>query len=304
MIEQYVNTEELKRLLSTLLVVLGALVIAGLFASILVPGLRNANRPPAPTPVNAVVGEPGWLDPTEFPPQMGKDVPPVDAKSLISYSPKLVAQGKELFTKNCVQCHGELGRGDGPASSTMNPRPRNFSSPDGWKNGHDLPSVYKTVSQGLQGSGMAAFDYLTKTERMALAQYVQSLGQFEHGSGSAEAAEILTKELSAPGGRTPNKIPVSLAMVKLEQEYKVAPRMRLDPEDHSPGAELVRRVVSDPSRAAVSLAGAQSWRTGPNVLAATILAGAPANGFSISAAALSAAEWQVLHSELAGRIGR
>ena len=41
MIEKYVNEEELKRLLSTLVVVLGALMIAVLFASIIVPGLRS-----------------------------------------------------------------------------------------------------------------------------------------------------------------------------------------------------------------------------------------------------------------------
>jgi hypothetical protein len=47
MIEKYVDAEELKRLLSTLLAVLGGLVIAGLFASIVVPGLRNANKGPS-----------------------------------------------------------------------------------------------------------------------------------------------------------------------------------------------------------------------------------------------------------------
>ena len=78
MIDKYVNAEELKRLLSTLLVVMGALLIAGLFGIIVVPGLRNANKPPAAMPVNPVVGEPGWLDPTEFPPEKGKEIPPVD----------------------------------------------------------------------------------------------------------------------------------------------------------------------------------------------------------------------------------
>ena len=98
MIEKYVDAEELKRLLSTLIVFLGALAIAGLFAMIVVPGLRNANKPEAPTPVTPVVGEPGWLDPTEFPPREGREIPPVDPKALIAYSPELVARGKVLFT--------------------------------------------------------------------------------------------------------------------------------------------------------------------------------------------------------------
>ena len=48
MIEKYVDAEELKRLLSVLVVILGCLIIAGLFASIVVPGLRNANKPATP----------------------------------------------------------------------------------------------------------------------------------------------------------------------------------------------------------------------------------------------------------------
>lgn len=304
MIEQYVNAEELKRLISSLLVFVGALVIAGLFASIVVPGLRNANKPPAPTPVSPVVGEPGWLDPAEFPPQRGREIPPVDAQTLIAYSPKSIEKGSELFKKNCVQCHGELGHGDGPAAATLNPRPRNFTSPSGWTNGHDLPSIFKTVSEGMKGTGMASFDYLTKADRMALAHYVQALGTFPHGAGTPEALAALTKELSAPGEKTPNKIPVSMAMAKLEQEFKASAPLSVDPADHTPGAEALRRAASDPARASQSLAGSQGWRVGSKELAASILNGAPANGFSVSSATLSPAEWQALYSELLKRIGQ
>ena len=111
MIEKYVNAEELKRLLSVLVVILGCLIIAGLFASIVVPGLRNANKPATPAAVEPVVGESGWLNPEEFPPQKGSVIPPVDPKTLIEPSPELVARGKTLFAKNCTQCHGTLGRG-------------------------------------------------------------------------------------------------------------------------------------------------------------------------------------------------
>ena len=45
MIEQYVDTKELRRLVSSLVVVIGAILIFVLFAFIVVPGLRNANRP-------------------------------------------------------------------------------------------------------------------------------------------------------------------------------------------------------------------------------------------------------------------
>jgi mono/diheme cytochrome c family protein len=298
MIEKYVTAEELRRLLSTLFVFLGALAIAGLFAVTVVPGLRNANRPEAPTPVSPVVGEPGWLDPTEFPPERGKEIPPVDPKALIAYSPELVARGKVLFTANCVQCHGELGHGDGPAASTMNPRPRDFTLPDGWTNGSDLPAIFRTLSAGVKGTSMASFDYLPKRDRMALSHFVQALGAFPHGTGSPESVDALSKELAAPGEKTLNRIPVSMAMARLVQEFSAAPPLAVGSGDHSPGAELVRQVVIDPSQAARTLAGSSSWRSDPKELAASILQAAPGNGFSVSAAALSPAEWQALHAEL------
>jgi len=298
MIEKYVNAEELRRLLSTLVVVLAALALAGLFAITAVPGLRNANKPETPMPVNPAVGEPGWLDPTEFPPEMGKVIPPVDPKTLIVPSPRLIEKGKGLFEANCVPCHGESGHGDGPAASTMSPRPRNLTIPDGWTNGYDLPSIYKTVSRGVAGTSMASFDYLSKKDRMELAHYVQSLGAFPHGTGSPAAMDDLAKDLAAPGERTPNKIPVSMAIARLVAEFRAPRPLTVPPDDRSLGAQVFRRVVTDPVRAAQTLAGSSAWQKGANELAASVLPGMPANGFSVSAATLGAAEWQALEEEI------
>ncbi len=304
MIEQYVDAEELRRLLSTLVVILGALAIAALFAIIVVPGIRNANKPEVPMPPSPVVGEPGWLDPTEFPPEKGRVIPPVDPEALLSSSPGLIARGRQLFTDNCMPCHGEQGHGDGPAASTMNPRPRNFTSPDGWKNGYDLPAIYKTLSNGVPGSSMASFEYYSRKDRMALAHYEQSLGAFPHGTGSAEAVAALSKELAAPGEKTPNKIPVSMAMAKLAQEFSPPPPLAVAREDHGPGAEVFRKVIRDPLRAAQTLTGSDQWRKGPSELAAGILQDVPANGFAASVATLSATEWKELHAELLTLLAR
>lgn len=37
--------------------------------------------------------------------------------------------GKAVFVQNCLICHGAEGRGDGPASAALNPRPANFADP-------------------------------------------------------------------------------------------------------------------------------------------------------------------------------
>jgi mono/diheme cytochrome c family protein len=302
MIEKYVDASDLKRLLAGLAAVLCILIIMGLFASIVIPGLRNANKPATPTAVSPVVGESGWLDPTEFPPQKGSIIPPVDPQTLIVSSPELKSRGKILFEANCVQCHGRLGRGDGPSAISLNPPPRNLSSPDGWKNGDDLPGIYKTLKEGIKSASMVAFDFLPRKDRMALAHYVQSLGSYSHKTGSVQAMESLSKELASPGEKTPNKIPVSMAMAKLEEEFKVPPPLVLEEGDRSPGGIILRRVIVDPSRAATTLMKSKLWRVSAQDLAAGILRNTPANGFSNSVATLFPSEWKTLHAELLKRI--
>jgi len=42
-------------------------------------------------------------------------------------TPATLEHGRKLYAKNCVACHGESGRGDGPASGAMKPRPRDHT---------------------------------------------------------------------------------------------------------------------------------------------------------------------------------
>ena len=41
-----------------------------------------------------------------------------------------IAKGKETFKANCVTCHGDGGKGDGPAGQGLQPSPRDFTKGD------------------------------------------------------------------------------------------------------------------------------------------------------------------------------
>ncbi|MCK7522088.1 MAG: c-type cytochrome [Ignavibacteriales bacterium] len=73
----------------------------------------------------------------DLPVVQARTVPPVDIFKMKDPTDELLQKGKELYTTNCASCHNETGAGGGPAAVGMNPAPRNFTSPDGWKNGQN-----------------------------------------------------------------------------------------------------------------------------------------------------------------------
>lgn len=39
-----------------------------------------------------------------------------------------VEQGKKLYGQFCASCHGQSGKGDGPAAAALNPKPRDHTN--------------------------------------------------------------------------------------------------------------------------------------------------------------------------------
>ena len=132
-------------------------------------------------------------------------------------SPELLAHGKELFMVQCQMCHGAEGKGNGPASGGLNPKPRNFTSADNWKNGRKPSQVFGTITHGL--NAMPSFSTLPSDDRWSVIHYVLSLGPPADTDTPDDLKKIgidPTKEDGGGGGE--KSIPVDLAIDRMTGE--------------------------------------------------------------------------------------
>jgi mono/diheme cytochrome c family protein len=87
---------------------------------------------------------------------------------------EMVKHGKKLFAQNCSMCHGNEGKGDGPAGQALNPKPRNLVEGP-WKKGGGFIGWFTVLQEGLPGSSMASWKQLKPVDRWALVQFINSI---------------------------------------------------------------------------------------------------------------------------------
>lgn len=85
-----------------------------------------------------------------------------------------LAQGKQVFDKNCASCHGATGDGQGPAAQALSPKPADFLSRTRMAAVSPL-SAFSTVKHGIANSPMPSFPGLSEEEIWAVSFHVLSL---------------------------------------------------------------------------------------------------------------------------------
>lgn len=156
---------------STVLMLTGIIgvIVCGLFVAFIRPTALN------PQTIMTVIFAVGSL----LLVQSGISLNPgnISTANPIPVSEESLARGEEIFMRNCSQCHGVTGLGDGPVGLTLTPPPANLTL-------HTVPGLHTDgelftwISNGISSSAMPAFStVLTEEERWTVINYIRTLGQ-------------------------------------------------------------------------------------------------------------------------------
>lgn len=89
------------------------------------------------------------------------------------FGAEAAADGEKVFQTNCVPCHGAQGHGDGPASQSLDPKPRNLAVlPE--TVGDDY--LFWRISEGKPGTSMVAWKgILTEDQIWQAVSFIRTL---------------------------------------------------------------------------------------------------------------------------------
>lgn len=99
-----------------------------------------------------------------------------------------LVEGRNLYMRHCLHCHGVSGDGNGPTAPYLNPKPRDYrrgefkftSTAVGVKARRD--DLHLILTNGIPGTSMPSFVLLKPAELTAIVEYVRWLamrGEFE-----------------------------------------------------------------------------------------------------------------------------
>ena len=82
-----------------------------------------------------------------------------------------IEQGEKVAKVNCASCHGNKGRGDGPAAVALSPKPADWTS----KRVQDEPDgeIFWKITSGR--GAMPSWRHLPENDRWAVVRFIRTL---------------------------------------------------------------------------------------------------------------------------------
>jgi mono/diheme cytochrome c family protein len=87
-----------------------------------------------------------------------------------------IKNGKTLYHSYCSPCHGNTGKGDGPAAASLNPKPADHTS--AMVQAESDGTIYYKISEGRAHTAMPPFKaVLHPDQRWAIVNYMRTLAK-------------------------------------------------------------------------------------------------------------------------------
>ena len=97
-----------------------------------------------------------------------------NVKNPLVRNESVLADAKTIYISNCAPCHGDRGKGDGPAATALNPKPADHSSAA--VQSESDGSLFWKISEGR--NAMPGYKKtLTDKQRWELVYYIRTLSK-------------------------------------------------------------------------------------------------------------------------------
>ena len=242
---------------------------------------------------------------SDFTLEAPKQVSAVDLNNLLKPTDSLVEEGKNIFQSTCTACHGADGKGDGPAAGGLIPAPRNFTKNEGWINGPTISGIFKTITEGISGSGMASFSQLSPEDKFALAHYIRQTFVSNPPQDTKQQINALDRTYSLSKGQvSAGQIPIEDAMQLVinedEPRYKEISTLAnlISSQKDAEGSKLFKMVTKNSIKALTILSDSDKWKADEKEFINIITNNVGQDGFNDNVFTLTDNQWDILFGYL------